>query len=285
VDAYAISEPEQDSPLLVEIPHAGLGLDAPTLAWLVAPACAIARDADLYVDELFADSPALGATLLCARVSRYSVDLNRSIDDYDGQTVVGGPTCDRPRGVVWRLTSEGLPVLRERITPEELERRLDRYWRPYHDALERIIARKRARFGFALVLCAHSMPTPRARGLWALLPPRVADVVPGSQGRTTAAGAWIDRIDAVARNHGFEVAHDVPYRGGYSTSHYGKPERDVHAVQLELARRLYMDEEHLTRDPDGFSKVKKFSSDLVEQLVDAALQVYRRSSPVDANDP
>ncbi len=281
MEAFAITAPAEDSPVIVEIPHAGLVLDAPTLNWLVAPARSIARDADLYVDELFADAPALGATLLVARVSRYAVDLNRAVDDYDGQTVVGGPTCDRPRGVVWRLTSEGLPVLKDRIPPEELARRLDGFWRPYHAALEGLIEDKRRRFGLAVLLCAHSMPTPRGRGLRALAAPRLADVVPGTRGRTTAGAAWIDRVEEVARAHGLEVEHDTPYRGGYSTGHYGRPDRDVHAVQVELARRLYMDEHELVLDAQKLSQVKSFTRDLVEQLVNAARAVYRKPSPVD----
>jgi N-formylglutamate amidohydrolase len=274
VDAFDIITPAGDSPVIVEIPHAGLWLDAPTLSWLVAPARSIARDADLYVDELFEDAPRIGATLIRARVSRYAVDLNRAVDDYDGQTVIGGPTCDRPRGVVWRLTSDGAPVLRERMPQQELERRLDGYWRPYHAALERLVELKRAAFGFAVLLCAHSMPSPKARGLRGLMPAHIADVVPGTRGRTSADAAFIDLVERVAKGHGFEVEHDTPYRGGFTTSHYGRPSEDVHAVQVELARRLYMDEQRLTIDDEGFRKVKTFANDLVEQLVQLARAVY-----------
>jgi N-formylglutamate deformylase len=270
MEAFEIREPAEDSPVIVEVPHAGLGLDAQTLNWLVAPARCVARDADLYVDQLFAEAPAAGATLIAAHISRYAVDLNRSIDDYDGQTVVGGPAGDRPRGVVWRLTSEGLSVLAERLPPEELERRLASYWRPYHEALERLVERKRRRFGAAVLLCAHSMPTPRNRGLRALVPAQLADVVPGTRGRTSAAAGLIDCVDETARAHGLTVEHDVPYRGGFTTGHWGRPAERVHAVQIELARRLYMDEQELTVDAQGFERIKGFSLDVVERLVNAA---------------
>lgn len=270
VEAFEVIEPADDSPVLVEIPHAGLELDAPTMNWLVAPARSIARDADLYVDELYTDAPRLGATVLRANVSRFAVDLNRASDDFDGQTVEGGSTADRPRGVVWRLTSEGCPVQRERMPRVELERRLDRYWRPYHQALAALLERKRARFGHAVLLCAHSMPTPKVRGLRSLAQSAVADVVPGTRGRTSAAGRFIDKIDRLARDHRFSVEHDFPYRGGFSTMHYGRPDLEVHAIQLELARRLYMDEDTLVLDPRGVARVRRFTTDLIERLVTSA---------------
>lgn len=275
MEAFEVVEPEEDSPVVVEIPHAGLGLDPPTLSWIVAPARCIARDADLYVDQLYADAPGLGATVLQAKVSRYVVDLNRADTDYDGQTVDGGSTADRPRGVVWRLTSEGYPVLRERMPRAELERRLARFWRPYHATLSELLAKKRRDFGFAVLLCAHSMPTPRTRGLRSLMPSTVADVVPGTRGRTSAAARWIDAVDAVARAHGFGVEHDVPYRGGFSTGHYGRPDEGVHAVQVEVARRLYMDEDTLELAPEGAARLGTFASALVERLVSEARSVYR----------
>jgi N-formylglutamate amidohydrolase len=267
MEPFSLIEPEDDSPVLVEVPHAGLSLDPPSMSWTVAPTRSLARDADLYVDTLFADAPALGATLLRAKTSRYVVDLNRSADDYDGQTVEGGSTGDRPRGVVWRLTSEGYAVLRERLPREELERRLEAVWRPYHQTLAKLLERKRERFGFAVLLCAHSMPTPRTRGLRNLVPSFLADVVPGTRGRTSAAERWIELVDSTARAEGLSVEHDVPYRGGYSTGHYGRPDLGVHAVQVEIARRLYMDEESLKLDAKGAERVKTFAHLLVARLV------------------
>lgn len=264
---FVVVEPSSgDSPVVVEVPHAGMWLDAEAASWIHAPARCIARDADLYVDELFADSPARGATLIAARLSRYVVDLNRGEDDYDGMAVEGGSVRERPRGVIWRLSSDGIPVLRERLSVAEYERRMQQFHRPYHAAIEALLERKRARFGFAVLLCAHSMPTPRARAA-----PALADVVPGTRGRSTAAEPWIDLVEAVARDRGLRVQHDMPYRGGYSTGHYGRPEAGWHAVQIEIARRLYMDEQRLGRDPVGFAATTDFALELVGALVDRAL--------------
>jgi N-formylglutamate amidohydrolase len=253
---------------LVEVPHAGMWLDAEAASYTTVPVRCLSRDADLYVDELFADSPALGASFLFTRLSRYVVDLNRAADDIDGSAVAGAPARDRPRGVIWRLSSDGLPVLRGPLPQREYHRRVRLFHEPYHRALRESLERKREQFGFAVLLCAHSMPSPRPRGRG--VAPRLADLVPGTRGRTSADGRWIDLVEQIGKAHGWRVQHDVPYRGGYSTAHYGRPQEGIHAVQIELARRLYMDEDHLGRSGDGFAVVQGFARDLVAALVDQA---------------
>jgi N-formylglutamate deformylase len=274
VDPFEVVTPTSgESPLVVEVPHAGLWMDPESLSYTVAPARSIARDADLHVDELSRDTPSEGATLLVARASRLVMDLNRGEGDYDGEAVEGGGRTAFPRGLVWRLTTDNEPVLAQRLPRAELDRRLDTIYRPYHRALAALLAQKRARFGFAVLLCAHSMPShPRPPPRGAALtdaptgPQLRADLVPGTRGRTTAAGVVIDRVDALGRAVGWSVRHDDPYRGGFSTAFYGKPERGVHAVQIEIARRLYMEETSLRIDPQGFRAVREFVRTLAARL-------------------
>lgn len=271
---FEISPPEgPETPVVVEVPHAGVYLDPESLAFTIAPARCIARDADLYVDRLFQDAPAAGATLLVARLSRYVVDLNRGPTDFDGDAVETGIGRAAPRGLVWRIATDGSPVLGRRLPAAELQRRLDFAYRPYHGALRALLSDKVARFGFAILLCAHSMPEPpRKTGPMAFRAPRpgepsaIADIVPGTRGRTSAAGPIIDLVDAHARACGYSVRHDDPYKGGYSTAHYGAPAHGVHAVQVEIARRLYMDPETLKTDPQRFESVRCFARTLVARL-------------------
>ena len=263
---FEIIEPKHgESPVLVEVPHAGLWLDAESLAYAAAPARSVARDADLYVDELVEDAPNEGATLIFARTSRYVIDLNRSESDVDQDSVEGGGRAPWPRGLIWRLTTDGDPALIRRLPRAELERRLEGVYRPYHRAVTNALERKRARFGFAVLLCAHSMPSLARRG-HGESPEMRADIVPGTRGRTTAAPAVIDLVDWHARSFGFTVRHDDPYRGGFSTGHYGKQTNTIHAVQIEISRRLYMDESNHRRDPQGFRVVREFARTLVAQL-------------------
>lgn len=263
---FELIEPKAgEAPVVVEVPHAGISIDAESLAYTVAPARSIGRDADLFVDALFEDAPAEGATLLYAKASRYVVDLNRSEHDVDHDAVEGAGRSPWPRGLIWRLTTDGEPILATRLPRSELERRLNVIYRPYHHALEQLLARKRARFGFAILLCAHSMPSMPRRGHAEPAGAR-ADIVPGTRGRTTAAGAVIDVVDKHARACGYTVRHDDPYKGGFSTGHYGNPKSAVHAVQIEIARRLYMDESALRADTQGFRAVREFARTLVSRL-------------------
>lgn len=259
-----------ETPIIVEVPHAGLDVAAPFLEPLAAPARAIARDADLYVDALYQDAPSEGASVLVARASRYVIDLNRSEGDVDSDVVEGGRQDVRlHHGLVWRTTSDGEPALTRRLTHAELNERLETVWRPYHRELANIVAQKRARFGFAVIVAAHSMPSVEravrpARDSSDVPEPR-ADVVPGTRGRKSAATNVIDAVEAHARRKGWSVRHDDPYAGGYTTQQYGRPADRVHAVQVELARRLYLDETSLRPLP-SFEGVRSWCRGLVAAL-------------------
>jgi N-formylglutamate deformylase len=265
-----------ETPVIVEIPHAGIDLAPCFLEPLVAPARALARDADLYVDSLYADAPGEGASVLVARASRYVVDVNRAESDVDCEAIEGVDSGLRMHhGLVWRTTADGDPALMRKLTRAELDERLELVWRPYHRALAALIERKRARFGLAIVLAAHSMPSferPGARdsgGPGFGREPRAArvraDVVPGTRGRRSADGRFIDAVEAHAIERGWTVRHDDPYAGGFTTQHYGRPSERVHAVQVELARRLYLDEATL-RLAAGFDSVRLWCRSLVAKL-------------------
>lgn len=246
-------------PVIVEVPHASVRLDPESLGLCVAPARSIGRDADLFVDELFEGVNETGATVLTANLSRYVCDLNRDESELDSHTTPGGLAPSAPHGVVWRRTTEGRPALAAPLTQAEIERRLDLVHRPYHRTLTRLIEEKRARFGHVVVLCAHSMPS------FGRLGEKRADVVPGTRGRTTADGPWIDVVERTSLDHGFAFAHDTPYRGGFTTGRHGVPTCGTHAIQIELARRIYMNETTLSKN-SGFESARRFCRRLVEEL-------------------
>lgn len=271
--SFTVLEPtSRETPVVVEIPHAGLFVDPQTLATLIAPARSLGRDADLLVDELYADAPALGATVVVAHASRYVCDLNRAEEDLDPRAGVGGRARSSPHGLVWWSTTDGELALSTPLDQEEIRRRLDHFYRPYHRALATVVEAKRARFGFAILLCAHSMPSrPRGPGGATLgfgqpSPPPRADVVPGSRGHTTAAPIVVEAPAALARARGWTVAHDVPYQGGFTTRRYGHPERGLHAVQVELSRHRYLDEPRLCKLPNQFEQVREYCRALVARL-------------------
>jgi N-formylglutamate amidohydrolase len=257
-----------ETPVVVEIPHAGLESAPPFLEPLSAPARSLARDADLYVDSLYSEAPDVGATVLVARTSRYVIDVNRGERDVDAEVVEGARADVRlHHGLVWRTTSDGEPALSRRLSVHELEERLELVWRPYHRELAAIVERKRARFGIAVVLAAHSMPSidrgPRRDAVESVR--SRADVVPGTRGRRSAAPRFIDAVEEHAIAQGWTVRHDEPYAGGFTTQHYGRPSESIHAVQVELSRRLYVDETTLRPLPT-FEAVRDWCSLLVSKL-------------------
>lgn len=267
-EVFEVMEPEAsaEAPVVVEVPHASVAVDPRSLATLRVSAHSIGQDADLYVDELYRDAPSLGATLLVARVSRYVCDLNRSESDIDDRAVQGAARGQpAPHGLIWRQSTLGQPALEQPLSRREFERRRDGIYRPYHQRLRELLERKRERFGFALLLAAHSMPSRGRQGHRDMGTPR-ADVVPGSRGRTTAGARAIDLPDALARARGWSVAHDEPYRGGFTTAHYGKPAERVHAIQVELNRALYMNEDTLEQLPTAFDTTRSYCRELVHCL-------------------
>jgi len=264
---FRVVAPEgPETPVVVEIPHAGLEIPAYFRAPLIAPIRAVARDADLYVDELYADSVLEGATMIIASASRYLVDLNRAEDDFDAASVVGSRADgSRPRGLIWSLTTDGERVLSRPLTREELDERLQTVHRPYHAKLRALLEEKRAKFGYAILLAAHSMPSIGRSAHGDAGTPR-ADVVPGTQGKTTAGARFIEAVEHHANAAKMSLVHDDPYRGGFATREHGRPSQKIHAVQVELARRLYMDETTLRKKPHELATLKVWCRGLVRAL-------------------
>lgn len=270
-EPFALTRPTTRAlPVLVEVPHAGLEVPAEVRALLTVDDRVVLRDADAWVDALVGDVVSQGATLLTARCSRYVVDLNRDESDHDPGSVAGStqPKGAAPRGVIWRESSEGSPVLRRPLTREEFAGRIARYHRPYHRALAAELEAMRARHGAVVMLCAHSMPA-TGRAQLGQAPRRRADVVPGTRGRSTAGAALIDAVDAHFRAAGLSVRHDDPYRGGATTQRYGRPAAGMHAIQVELNRDLYMDERALAPRPDAMAWLRTLCTALVAKLGDA----------------
>ena len=244
------------SPLVVEVPHAGLEIPADLREPLIATKVQRRRDADLFVDRIYAAAPAVGAALLVARVSRYVCDLNRDPQDVDAQAVSGTsrPKESSPRGFVWRLTTDETPAISRPLTLGEWEARRDRVWAVYHERLAALLDDARSTHGFAVLVSGHSMPTVGRPGH----PDpgrRRADVVVGVRGGTSCAPVVCDLVVGHFVARGYTTAIDDPYRGGATTERYGRPAESLHAVQIEVARALYMDEERFAIRDDGIARL------------------------------
>jgi N-formylglutamate amidohydrolase len=255
----------REVPIVVEVPHAGTALPPDVADEVAVDASEVLRDADAWVDTLWREAPTRGATALYATFSRYVVDLNRDEDDVDAETVEGAARpAGQPRGVVWRESGAGRPVLRAPLTPDAFRARIARYFTPYHAALAATLRALHARHGRVLLLAAHSMPSSSRLGVVA----RRASVVPGTRGRSTAHGALIDVVDAHFSAAGLSVRHDEPYRGGATTVRWGRPTRGFHAIQIELNRALYMDERAMSLREQQAEWLRGLCTDLIPRLAE-----------------
>jgi N-formylglutamate deformylase len=221
-------------PLLLSMPH--VGTDIPDeVAGTLAPCARALADTDWHLAQLYDFADAIGASTLAARWSRYVIDLNRPPEDtnlYPGLDTTGLCPVD-----TFGRESLYLPG-KEPSTPE-VERRLQRYWRPYHDQLRAELDRLLALHGRVLLWDAHSIASKVPRFFEGRLP----DLNFGTAEGRSCAPALQDAVVDVARAHGgFSIAVNGRFKGGYITRHYGQTGRNVHAIQLEMCQCLYMDE-------------------------------------------
>lgn len=233
-------------PLLISIPHAGTKLPGDIARRLSEDARAV-PDTDWHVEKLYAFAARMGASVLKANYSRYVVDLNRPTDGrllYPGQ---------RETGLCPLATFDGAPLYApgDAPTAEEIARRVEQYWKPYHEKLSATLTALRAQHGHALLWDAHSI---RAE-IPALFEGRLPDFNLGT-GTGTGTGIGIGTgndascppdiaaalLAAAQGAEGFSAVLNGRFKGGYITRHYGRPAENIIAVQLELSQRAYMQE-------------------------------------------
>ena len=246
------------SSLVISLPHVGTGIPA-EVAEVMAPRAAELEDTDWHVDQLYGFARASGASWLQAHLSRYVIDLNRPPGDealYPGQASTG--LCPA-------LTFAGLPLYAgEPPDAAELGRRRASYWAPYHAALAQLLAASQRRHGFAVLLDAHSIRGEVPR----LFAGRLPDINVGTNGGRSCApalaSAVMTRLGAQDR---FSHVLDGRFKGGYITRAYGQPDRGVHALQIELAQRAYMDEAGHDFEPARAAPLAAVLGSVVEALL------------------
>lgn len=224
-----------EAPLLVSVPHAGTHVPDPIAARLTGAARAL-PDTDWHVHRLYDFAAETGASVLVATHSRYVVDLNR---DPGGAALYAGQD---ETGVVPTTTFAREAIYRDGQAPDqtESEMRVATYWRPYHDQLADELARMRAVHGVAVLLDAHSIRSRVPRFFDGVLP----DLNLGTRGGTSAHPGLIQAAMGVLdQATGFTSVCDGRFRGGYITRTHGQPDAGVHAIQLEMAQSVYMDED------------------------------------------
>lgn len=221
-------------PLLVSIPHMGTYLPSELREDMTDVVSGL-PDTDWHLDQLYDFASEMGASMLCARVSRYVIDLNRPPDGaslYPGQTTTG--LCPRE-------TFHGEPVYREGKEPTEAEvkRRVEQYWRPYHEALAQKLQELRKQHGFALLWEAHSTNTVLPR----LFEGKLPTLNFGTADGRSCCRAVEEAVVRIAEKSPYSWVLNGRFKGGYITRHFGAPSERIHAIQLELGQDAYMNED------------------------------------------
>ncbi len=248
-----------ESALVVSMPH--VGTFVPHCIGRGLADCAARRsDTDWHLPRLYDFLDALDATVIAANFSRYVVDVNRPPD---GSNLY--PGRDTPR-LCPVDTFDSQPLYRKgEPSADEIARRVERYWKPYHARLAREIGRLRAAHGAVLVWDAHSIVSVAPR----LFEGRLTDLNLGTGGGVSCDPGIASALLVAAKRHGWlSVVLDGRFKGGYVTRHYGRPLEGVHAVQLEMVEALYMREESpYTFDEARAARLRPVLRELVETAV------------------
>ena len=229
---YAITCGE--SPLLVSMPHVGTEL-AEGLAGRLTEHARSLSDTDWHIDRLYNFLADLNVSVIKARYSRYVIDLNRRVDGvslYPGQSVTD---------ICPTIAFSGEPLYLPGQEPDEAEvgERSERFWQPYHHALQAELARIKAEFGYALLWDAHSICSEVPR----FFPGKLPDLNFGNADETSCAPSLTEKLTQVANDYpAYSQVLNGRFKGGAITRLYGQPEENIHALQLELSQSTYMDE-------------------------------------------
>ena len=251
---------EGTAPLLVSVPHDGRRLPAQLEARMSAAGRAL-PDTDWHVARLYDFARDLGAHLLIAQYSRYVVDLNRPASDeslYPGQVATG--LCpERTFAGEYLYTSSG-------VADDEVADRIATYWKPYHDRIRVALDTIRAEHGYAVIWDAHSISSRVPRLFDGELP--VLNI--GTHGGRSCAPEVESVVFGVAVNSPYSAVLNGRFQGGFITRQYGDATTNVHAVQLEIAQRAYMDEVSGNYDTEKALRLRGTLRTMLESCIEIA---------------
>lgn len=264
----------QSAPFVFSSPHSGRFYPQSFLDASRLDPRAIRSSEDMMVDALFADAIDLGAPLIRAVYPRAFLDVNREPFELDPKMFTGRvPPFANIRslrvagglGTIPRIVCDAQDIYRDPMPIETALDRIDSVYKPYHDALRQLLAQTHVGFGKACLIDCHSMPSAMRAGHGRLRP----DIVLGDRFGISCAGELTEAAAQCLRDMGYTVCRNKPYAGGFITEHYGRPSRGLHALQIEINRALYMDEQNLELH-DGFERLRSDMSCLIETLIRAS---------------
>ncbi|MES2978260.1 MAG: N-formylglutamate amidohydrolase [Pseudomonadota bacterium] len=263
------------SPVVLDSPHSGT--DYPD-DFRYACAFELLRQAeDTHVEKLYDFATDMGVHWVEAHFPRSYLDANRNTTEIDTQLFdepwphpvePEGPAMTKVRlgkGLIWTMTDDGTPLYGRKLTVAEVQERIERCWKPYHAAVARAIDAAHAQHGYSLHMNCHSMPAVASAFATGFPGEKHADFVVGNRDDTTTSPALARLVCEYLSGLGYNVAFNHPYKGVELVRRYSNPSQHRHSLQLEVNRKLYMDEATLELVP-GFEALKRDLRGLVSML-------------------
>ncbi|HTK00340.1 MAG TPA: N-formylglutamate amidohydrolase [Bordetella sp.] len=261
------------APLVLDSPHSGT-VYPPDFAPAIDFA-ALRTAEDTWVDDLWSNALELGVPLIGATFPRSYIDANRAADEIDPllldgewpETLTPSSKVRLGKGLIWRMLDDGTPLYARKLSVDEVRHRIDACWKPYHRALGQLLDGAHQRFGKVWHINCHSMPSVAAA--YATEKPGLVhpDFVLGDRDGTTAAPEFRQFVAQWLRAKGYDVAENDPYKGVEIVRFFGKPAQGRHSLQIEVNRKLYMDEATLRPAP-GYARLQSDLRELVAALLD-----------------
>ena len=264
------------SALVLDSPHSGVAHPPDFLH--TCPLATLRQAEDTHVEKLYDFAPALGAHWIEAHFPRSYLDANRNTTELDVSLLDAPwpyPVATDPqilskvrlgKGLIWRTTDDGVPIYERLLSVAEVKARIERCWQPYHAAVAQAIDAAHAAHGYSIHINCHSMPAIASSHATEFPGQAHADFVVGDRDGTTASAALSQRVCSHLRALGYDVAYNHPYKGVELVRRHSQPAAQRHSIQLEVNRKLYMDEQTLVLGP-GFDKLKADLRSLIELLL------------------
>ncbi|MCT4656420.1 MAG: N-formylglutamate amidohydrolase [Cohaesibacter sp.] len=270
----------QAAPFLFNSPHSGRAYSQEFRQSSRLDAHQLRKSEDAFIDLLFSDIPKMGVPLLSANFPRAFLDLNREPYELDprmfdeplppfakGYTARTGSGL----GTIARIVSENQEIYHSKLKISDALKRIETYYKPYHQALRHRLARIHVQFGYACLVDCHSMPSRIFNHLPLTQKP---DIILGDRYGISCHRDLTQAAFEILSSLGFKVALNKPYAGGFITQHYGRPNKGLHALQIELNRGLYMDEDSM--EPLAhFDELRDTLSQFAQDLLQSSHHMFR----------
>ncbi|MCF6200248.1 MAG: N-formylglutamate amidohydrolase [Hyphomicrobiaceae bacterium] len=272
--SFTLVQPAQETcPYIFSSPHSGRTYPPAFLKASRLSALQLRSSEDAFVDELFSHVTDQGAWYLKALVPRAYLDLNRHPHELDPKlfdekmpdyALTSSTKVKSGLGVIARIVSEGCEIYKHPLALSDALTRINHLYFPYHKALGALIETVKKNHKRVVLIDCHSMPSNNLPGFRDVPP----DFVLGNRFDKSCDYELTHFVRAQLQAMGYVVAVNKPYAGGYVTRQYGKPQKDVHALQIEINRRLYLDERCMKKTA-GFNKLQKNLCKLTQKLISA----------------